>query len=93
MRKHDLRKLLSRIFACMSHVVENVAVSCGYSTCFAVSACDGLCHLTKIMDRVETQKSTRSTLALKPSVSPPFYPWVTATENTQITIAPSVDKV
>ena len=26
-----------------------------------------------------TQKSTRSTLALKPSVSPPFYPWVTAT--------------
>ncbi len=30
----------------------DVAVSCGYSTCFAVSACDGLCHLTKIMDRV-----------------------------------------
>ncbi len=26
-----------------------------------------------------TQKSTISTLALKPSVSPPFYPWVTAT--------------
>ena len=32
----------------------HVAVSCGYSTCFAVSACDGLCHLTKIIDRVET---------------------------------------
>ena len=31
-----------------------VAVSCGYDTCFAVSACDWLCHLTKIMDRVET---------------------------------------
>ncbi len=27
-----------------------------------------------------TQKSTKSTLALKLSVSPPFYPWVTATE-------------
>ncbi len=59
--------------------VQNVpvAVSCGYSTCFAVSACDGLCQLTKIM--YYTQKSTRSTLALNPSVSPPFYPWVTAT--------------
>ncbi len=34
--------------------VPNVAVSCGYDTCFAFSACDGLCHLTKIMDRVET---------------------------------------
>ncbi len=34
--------------------VEPVAVSCGYGTCFAVKACDGLCHLTKIMDRVET---------------------------------------
>ncbi len=61
-----------------------VGVSCGDSTCFAVSACDGLCHLTKIMDRVETpldytQKSTRSTSALKPSVSPSFYPRVTAT--------------
>ncbi len=33
-----------------------VAVSCGYSTCFAVSACDGLCHL--------------STLALKPPFYP-----------------------
>ena len=31
-----------------------VAVSCGYGTCFAVRACDGLCHLTKLMDRVET---------------------------------------
>ncbi len=30
-----------------------------------------------------TQKSTRSTLALEPSVSPPFYPWVTATLDTQ----------
>ena len=25
-----------------------------YNTCFAVSASDGLCHLTKTMDRVET---------------------------------------
>ncbi len=33
---------------------KGVAVSCGYNTCFAVGACDGLCHLTKIMDRVET---------------------------------------
>ncbi len=32
----------------------SVAVSCGYDTCFAVGACDGLCHLTKGMDRVET---------------------------------------
>ncbi len=30
----------------------DVAVSCGYSTCFAISACDGLCDLTKVMDRV-----------------------------------------
>ncbi len=37
-----------------SFLVFIVAVSCWYSTCFAVSACDGLCHLTKIMDRVET---------------------------------------
>ncbi len=22
------------------------------STCFAISACDGLCHLTKVMDQV-----------------------------------------
>ncbi len=22
-----------------------VAVSCGYSTCFAIRTCDGLCHL------------------------------------------------
>ena len=63
----------------------DVAVSCGYDTCFAVKACDGLCHLTKIMDRVGTplidytQKSTRSTLALKLGVAPPIYPWVTAT--------------
>ena len=27
-----------------------------------------------------TQKLTRSTLALKLSVSPPYYPWVTVTE-------------
>ncbi len=31
-----------------------VAVSCGYDTCFAFNTCDELCHLTKIMDRVET---------------------------------------
>ncbi len=31
-----------------------VAVSCGYDTCFAVKACDGLCHLTKSMGRIET---------------------------------------
>ena len=30
------------------------AVSCGYDTCFAVKACDGLYHLTKSMDRIET---------------------------------------
>ncbi len=56
------------------------AVSCGYNTCFAVSACDGLCHLTRVLDGVDyTQKSTRSTLAMKLSVSTPVYPWVTAT--------------
>ena len=32
----------------------HVAVSCGFDTCFAVGACDGLCHLTKSMDRIET---------------------------------------
>ena len=31
-----------------------VAVSCGYDTCCAVKACDGLCHLTKTMGRTET---------------------------------------
>ena len=31
----------------------SVVVSCGYNTFFAVSACDGLCNLTKIMDRLE----------------------------------------
>ena len=31
---------------------DTVAVSCGYDTHFAVKACDGLCHLTKTMDRV-----------------------------------------
>ena len=31
-----------------------VAVSCGYGTFFAISACDGLYHLTKVMDRVGT---------------------------------------
>ena len=31
-----------------------VAVSCGYDTCFAVRACDGLCHLAKSMDHIET---------------------------------------
>ena len=25
-----------------------VAVSCGYDTCFAVEACDGLCHLLNL---------------------------------------------
>ncbi len=33
---------------------QTVAVSCGYNTYFAVSACDGLCHLAKTMNRVET---------------------------------------
>ncbi len=33
---------------------NTVAVSCGFSTCFANSACDGLCYLTKDMDRVGT---------------------------------------
>ncbi len=41
-------------FANYSWVICSVAVSCGYSRCLAVSACDGLCHLTKIMDQVET---------------------------------------
>ncbi len=31
-----------------------VAVSSGFDTCFAVKDCDGLCHLTKSMDRIET---------------------------------------
>ena len=46
----------SSISACrrIGNNVVSVAVSCGYNTCFAVSACDGLCHLTKVMDRVET---------------------------------------
>ncbi len=35
-------------------LLSTVAVSCGYSTCFAISACDGLCHPTKVMDRVGT---------------------------------------
>ena len=30
-----------------------VAVSCGYDTCFAVKACDGLYHLTKSMDHID----------------------------------------
>ncbi len=34
--------------------VINVAVSCGYGTCFAVKAFDGLYHLTKSMDHIET---------------------------------------
>ncbi len=34
--------------------LPRVAVSCGYDTCFAVKACDGLYHLTKSMDRIET---------------------------------------
>ncbi len=37
-----------------AHMAAPVAVSCGYSTYFAISACDGLCHLTKVMDRVGT---------------------------------------
>ncbi len=53
-----------------------VAVSCGYGTCFAVRTCDGLYHF---IFSIDTQKLTRSTLALKLSVSPPFYPLVTAT--------------
>ncbi len=39
---------------CQLKESTTVAVSCGYNTCFAVGACDGLCHLTKIMDLVET---------------------------------------
>ena len=30
----------------------SVAVSCGYSTCFAVRTCDWLCHLIVSMDHV-----------------------------------------
>ncbi len=33
-------------------LVKIVAISCGYSTCFAVRTCDGLCHLIFSMDRV-----------------------------------------
>ncbi len=72
-----------------NELVMGAAVSCGYSTCFAISACDGLCHLTKVHPSGSvsgspqsldyTQKSTKSTLALKLNVSRPFYPWVTAT--------------
>ncbi len=39
----------------MSHVCHTntaVAVSCGYSTCFAVRTCDGLCHVIFSMDHV-----------------------------------------
>ena len=40
----------------------NVAVSCGYDTCFTVQACDGLHHLTKSMDRIETPSGFQSIL-------------------------------
>ena len=54
---------------------RTVVVSCGNGTCFAVKTCDGL------YSRVGgPQKLTRSTLELKLSVSPPYYPWVTATK-------------
>ncbi len=59
--------------SCQYILFRCVAVSCGYGTCFAISACDGPCHLKKV-----TQKLTRSTLALKASVTPPPYPRVTA---------------
>ncbi len=39
-------------FMIIRESIDIVAVSSGYSTCFAVSACDGLCHLTKIMDQI-----------------------------------------
>ncbi len=57
------------------------AVSCGYDTCFVVKTCDGLCHFIFsliVFGYHYTEKLTRSTLALKLSVSPPYYPWVTA---------------
>ncbi len=41
-----------KISVCTPLLQQFVVVSCGYDTCFAVKACDGLCHLTKIMDRV-----------------------------------------
>ncbi len=55
---------MSRFFAIFSEIAlsingailiwyTHVAVSCGYDTCFAVKACDGLYHLTKSMDRIE----------------------------------------
>ncbi len=43
-------KILAMVFSHSEMAL--VAVSCGYSTCFAVSAYDGLCNLTKSMDRV-----------------------------------------
>ncbi len=63
-----------------------VTVSCGYSTCFHKGYNPGVPFRVR-KERVEqkigcepyTQKLTRSTLALKLSVSPPYYPWVTAT--------------
>ncbi len=63
-----------------------VAVSCGYGTCFAVRTCDGLYHFIFSIDCVgiPTQKSTRSTLALKPSVTSPYYPWLTVTTRSHL---------
>ncbi len=64
-----------------------VAVSCGYGTCFAVMGY-ATSYFPLIMFGYHsdsnrsygTQKLTRSTLALKLSVSPPYYPWVTAAQ-------------
>ena len=57
---------------CIRHTV---AVSCGYDTCFAIKTCYGLYHFIFSIDRVGIPFGlTRSTLALKLSVSPPYYP-------------------
>ena len=43
------------IMLCSSHMsILYVFRSVVGFACFAAGACDGLCHLTKIMDRVET---------------------------------------
>ncbi len=37
----------------LGHIMTNVAVSCGYSTCFAVGTCDGLCRPTFPIDHMD----------------------------------------
>ena len=46
-----------------------VAVSCGYSTCFAVRTCDGLCHLMFSMDHVGIPFGFQPIITVHPSGS------------------------